>query len=297
MIQEIAPYKYDNMYKIDKVQDEDYVLIFDKNEVIMKKSKENETLPKFKDLKDIHNLNSDDFIYLFKIDDYKFFLFKENDCNRNKDYIKEIVNKSSEINKEESLVKENTVIFRTLQPSWMAFGGITAKHLYAWYSSNRYCGKCGHELNIYDKERALYCEECKNILYPSIAPAVIVGVINKDKILLTKYSRGSYRKYALVAGFVEIGEAVEDTVKREVMEEVGLKVKNIRYFSSQPWGFTNTVLMGYFADIDGDDTVTLEEDELGEGTWFKYDELPERDLLISLTQTMIEEFKNKKGKV
>ena len=81
------------------------------------------------------------------------------------------------------------------------------------------------------------------------------------------------------------------------MEEVGLKIKNIRYFGSQPWGFTGTALMGYFADIDGDDKITLEEDELGEATWFKYDELPERDLLISLTQTMIEEFKIKKGNV
>ena len=295
MIQEIAPHKYDNVYKLDKVKDDDYVLIFDKNEVVMKKSGENETLPKFQDVKNIHNLINDDFIYLFKIDDYKFFLFRKNDCDS--DYINQIVNKNKETNSEGCLVKENTVIFRTLQPSWMAFAGITAKHLYVWYSSNKYCGKCGHKLKIYDKERALYCDECKNIIFPSIAPAIIVGVINKDKILLTKYSRGDYRKYALVAGYVEVGESIEDTVKREVMEEVGLKVKNIRYFGSQPWGFTGTALMGYYADIDGDDKITLEEDELGEATWFKYDELPKRDLLISLTQTMIEEFKIKKGNV
>lgn len=297
MIQEIAPYKYDNTYKLDKVCDDDYVFIFDKNEVVMKKSGENETLPKFSDIKDIHNISSDDFIYLFKIDDNKIFLFRKNDVSGNKDYINEILSGINDENKGELLVKENVVVFRTLQPAWMAFAGFTAKHLYVWYSSNKYCGKCGHGLKAYDKERALYCDECKNIIYPTIAPAIIVGVVNKDKILLTKYSRGNYRNYALVAGFVEVGESVEDTVNREVMEEVGLKVKNIRYFSSQPWGLTNTVLMGYFADLDGDDTVTLEEDELGEGTWFKYDEIPERDSLISLTQTMIKEFKDKKGNV
>lgn len=291
MIQEIAPHKYDNTYKIDEVQDEDYVLIFDKNEVVIKTDMKTKELPKYKDVKESLGLSEDDFIYLFKIDDYKFFMYKSGNNNQNEINIEKIVNDNI------GLERKSTQIFRTLQPLWMAFGGITAKHLWTWYSSNKYCGKCGHELKLYDKERALFCDECKNIIYPAIAPAVIVGVINKDKILLTKYSRGSYRKYALVAGYVEIGESIEDTVKREVMEEVGLKIKNIRYFGSQPWGFTGTALMGYFADIDGDDKITLEEDELGEATWFKYDELPERDLLISLTQTMIEEFKIKKGNV
>lgn len=297
MIQEIEPYKYDNTYKLEEIQDDDYVFIFDKNEVIMKKSGENTTLPKFKDLNGIHNLSNNDFIYLFKIDDYKFFLFRNNQKNNN-EYINEFLSHIKEINKEEVFVKENTQIFRTLQPSWMAFSGFTAKHLNVWYSSNKYCGKCGHKLEVYHKERALYCKECNNIVYPSIAPAIIVGVKNGDKLLLTKYSReGAYKKYALVAGFVEVGESIEDTVKREVMEEVGLNIKNIRYYGSQPWGLTNTVLMGYFADLDGDDTVILEEDELGEGTWFRYDEIPERESLISLTQTMINEFRINKGNV
>ncbi|MBE6062923.1 MAG: NAD(+) diphosphatase [Clostridium butyricum] len=297
MIQEIAPHKYDNTYKLYNVQDDDYIFIFDKNQVVMKKSRHKETLPKFKDFKDIQNINNNDFIYLFKIDDYKFFLFK-NDENNNELFITEILREINQVNKEELFIKESIQIFRTLKPLWIAFAGFTAKHLYVWYSSNKYCSRCGHKLEIYHKERALCCKECNNIIYPSIMPAVIVGVKNKDKLLLTKYSRkGAYKKYALVAGFVEIGETVEDTVKREVMEEVGLKVKNIRYFGSQPWGLTNTILMGYFADLDGDDTVILEEDELCEGTWFKYDEIPERDSLISLTQTMINEFRNKKGNV
>ena len=81
------------------------------------------------------------------------------------------------------------------------------------------------------------------------------------------------------------------------MEEVGLKVKNIRYYKNQPWGFTSTLLVGFFADLDGDDNITLDENELSEGIWFKYDELPSRDTLISLTQTMINEFEEKKGNV
>lgn len=281
MIQEISPHRYDNTYNKDKlVKDEDYILIFKGNEVFMKKDNDDVSIPKYKDLKVKCSISNDDLIHLLKIDDINFFMVKE-------------------ANEEtyEFLQKENTSVFRTMKPQWAAFGGITGKHLYDWYSKNKFCSICGNSMEIYDKERAVCCSSCKNIVYPSIAPAVIVGIKNKDKILLTKYSRGKYRKYALVAGYVEVGESVEDTVKREVMEEVGLKVKNIRYFGSQPWGFSNTLLVGFFADLDGSEKVTLEEDELAEGTWFRYDELPPRDLLISLTQTMIDEFEKKKGNV
>ena len=281
MIQEIAPHEYDNTYnKETDVKEDDFILIFNKNEVFMKKENNEICIPRYRDLNNKPSVSRDNFIYLFKIDDISFFMLKE-------------------FNKEDFsyLINENTSIFRTLQPEWEAFGGITAKHLYDWYSKNKYCSICGNKMDMYHKERGLCCSSCKNIVYPTIAPAVIVGVKNKDKILLTKYSRGNYKKYALVAGYVEVGESVEDTVKREVMEEVGLKVKNIRYFGSQPWGFTNTLLVGFFADLDGKEEVTLEEDELAEGTWFRYDELPPRDLLISLTQTMINEFEKKKGNV
>ena len=281
MIQEISPHRYDNTYNKDKfVKDEDYILIFKGNEVFMKKDNDDISIPKYKDLKDKCRISNDDLIHLFKIDDISFFM------------VKEVYEE-----KYEFLQKENTSVFRTMKPQWTAFGGITGKHLYDWYSKNKFCSICGSSMEMYDKERAVCCSSCKNIVYPSIAPAVIVGVKNKDKILLTKYSRGKYRKYALVAGYVEVGESVEDTVKREVMEEVGLKVKNIRYFGSQPWGFSNTLLVGFFADLDGDEKVTLEEDELAEATWFRYDEIPPRDLLISLTQTMIDEFEKKKGNV
>lgn len=281
MIQEIAPHKYDNTYnKKVTVKDDDYILIFSNNEVFMKKDSNEISIPRFRDLNKKCSISNDNLIHLLKIDEVSFFMLKD---FKEEDYT--------------YLSRENTSIFRTLQPQWTAFGGITGKHLYDWYSKNKYCGICGSKMNIYDKERAVCCSNCKNIVYPTIAPAVIVGIKNKDKLLLTKYSRGNYRKYALVAGYVEVGESVEDTVKREVMEEVGLKVKNIRYFGSQPWGFTNTLLVGFFADLDGDEKVILEEDELAEGTWFRYDELPPRDLLISLTQTMINEFEKKKGNV
>ena len=108
---------------------------------------------------------------------------------------------------------------------------------------------------------------------------------------LTKYQGRAFKRYALVAGFNEIGEPIEDTVRREVLEETGLRVKNLRFYKSQPWVVTDSLLMGFFCDLDGDDHVTLQEDELSEGTWFHRDALPDDFSHISLTGEMIQLFR------
>ena len=108
---------------------------------------------------------------------------------------------------------------------------------------------------------------------------------------MSKYAGRSYKKYALLAGFTEIGETVEETVAREVMEEVGLKVKNIRYYKSQPWAFSDTLLMGFYCYLDGDAEVTLDEEELALAEWFERDEIPVEPSRDSLTNEMIIKFK------
>lgn len=140
-------------------------------------------------------------------------------------------------------------------------------------------------------ERALVCPECGQIEYPKISPAVIVAITNGDKLLMSRYRDRPYRGYALIAGFVEIGESFEETIRREVMEEVGLKVKNIRYFGSQPWAFTDTEMIGFFAELDGDDTIRLQEDELSEAGWYHRDEIPDDELRISVGSEMKMAFK------
>lgn len=158
--------------------------------------------------------------------------------------------------------------------------------------NNIYCGRCGGEFVHSDTIRSLKCS-CGNEIFPTIAPAVIIGLLNKDhtKIMLTKYING--KNYALVAGYNEIGETLEDTVRREVKEEVGLNVKNIKYYKSQPWGLSGSVLSGFWADIDDlDDTPTLELDELKFGNWFSKEEIDIENDHISLTREMIEYFRN-----
>ena len=135
------------------------------------------------------------------------------------------------------------------------------------------------------------CPACGYTAYPRIMPAVIVGVINGDRLLLTRYSRG-YNHNALIAGFTEIGETVEQTVAREVMEEAGLRVKNIRYYKSQPWGVANDILMGYYCDVDGSDTIHMDHNELKTALWTCREDIELQPDHSSLTNEMMERFKN-----
>ena len=131
------------------------------------------------------------------------------------------------------------------------------------------------------------CANCCNMVYPTIAPAVIVGVTNGDKLLMTRYAAGPTKKYALIAGFAEIGETFEETVVREVMEEAGLKVKNIRYYKSQPWPFSGSLLMGFFCELDGPDTIVMYKDELDEAVWVRREDIDVQFDDVSLTNEMI----------
>lgn len=105
---------------------------------------------------------------------------------------------------------------------------------------------------------------------------------------MARNKRSAYTLWGLIAGFVEIGETFEETVRREAMEEVSLKVKNICYYKSQPWGFSDTEMIGFFAELDGDPEVIVEEDELSEARWFDFDALPPRTSDISIGYELIE---------
>ena len=185
---------------------------------------------------------------------------------------------------------ESPRLLRQLQSKDTCFAAMTAWHLYNWYRVNRFCGCCGTATVHDEKERMLRCPNCGNMIFPRISPAVIIAITDGDRLLLSKYAGRSYTRYALIAGYTEIGETLEQTVKREVMEEVGLRVTNIRYYKSQPWGVDGNVLMGFYCDLDGDDTIRLDTNELAMAQWYPRDALPARDDGISLTREMIRVF-------
>lgn len=189
---------------------------------------------------------------------------------------------------------EDMRTLRQLQSKEICFAVMTARHLYTWYSSNRFCGRCGTPTVHDHKERMLLCPDCGNMIFPKICPAVIVAVTDGDRLLLTKYAGRSYTRYALIAGYTEIGETLEQTVQREVMEEVGLNVRNIRYYKSQPWGVDGNILMGFYCDLDGRDAIRLDENELSLAQWHDRHALPAHDDGISLTREMIRVFEEGK---
>lgn len=184
-------------------------------------------------------------------------------------------------------------LLRQCEPGYLGFAGMTAWHLYIWYSSHRYCGKCGKPVTHHKTLRALECD-CGNLIFPVIAPAVIVAVTKGDEILITRYAGREHKGMALIAGFCEIGERAEDTVHREVMEEAGVRVKNLRYFDTQPWGFASNLLLGFFCELEGSDEIHMDEEELQYAQWVKREDLPEPENLASLTATMIELFRQGK---
>ena len=272
MIQDIKPNIYRNNYSYQQIKDNDTV-VFVNSDCILIKEGEKLEYPKYSQVKD-RNI---EFTYLFSINDEKYFLAE--------------IDERVEL---EGYNYENKQIFRERGPKYLAFAGITATQLNNWYRNNRYCGRCSKPLIKSKVERALKCPECKNMIYPKICPAVIVGIINKDKILVTKYAGKEKGKYALVAGFVEIGETLEETVRREVMEEVGVRVKNITYYKNQPWSFTDTLLVGFYCELDGSDEIKMDESELCVAEWKSREELDVKLNDLSLTNEMIVNFLNQK---
>lgn len=141
--------------------------------------------------------------------------------------------------------------------------------------THRFCGKCAEPFILASNEFALHCEHCGNRTYPTISPSIIVAVRKGRQILLANHQRHKGTIYTVLAGFVEAGESLEQTVHREVFEESGLKIKNLRYFGSQPWAFPNSLMLGFLADYESGE-IRLQEEELCEARWFDCDEpLPE----------------------
>lgn len=149
----------------------------------------------------------------------------------------------------------------------------TAVQVFQWWRDHQFCGRCGQETDVHPRERAKWCSTCQIPWYPRLAPCVIVVIRRGDRFLLARNARVKRHFFSLIAGFVEAGESSEQAVAREVKEETGLDIENIRYQTSQPWPFPHQLMLGYFADYAGGELV-LQEDEIAEADWYLPDELP-----------------------
>ncbi len=270
MIQDIGSGLFDNDYIQEEVKAADQVMIFKERELYVKLDEDGTVhLPSCGELNVYEGMQ-----FLFKIGGQQYWLWTD-----------------------ETFPELEGFIFKALRsvyyrpPKAAGFAALTAWHLHLWYKDNRFCGRCGGQMAPGERERHLKCPACNHTVYPKIAPAVIVGVHDRDRLLMTRYAGREYKGAALIAGFCEIGENAEATVAREVMEEAGIRVKNIRYFDSQPWGMEQDLLLGFWAEADGSTSITIDEEELASAVWVERPEIPEMKESGSLTAAMIEYFR------
>ncbi|MBO4872401.1 MAG: NAD(+) diphosphatase [Lachnospiraceae bacterium] len=279
MIQDIFPHRYDNSFLHRRGPRPDDFVLYQRNE---KELLIREELGAFR-FPTVSEVGAEGLYFAFLIDDTAFFIGPE---------------KGSRDPGLEGFVYTDQSRCRTLQPKHLAFAGITGMQLIRWLLTQTYCGCCGTKLEESSWERAFICPRCRKTTYPKLMPAVIVAVTHEDKILATAYANRPARGLALIAGFTEIGETVEETVHREVMEEVGIRVKNLRYYKSQPWSFTDTLLMGFYCELDGEcEDIVLDREELKEARWIRREDLPDRSGEPALTAEMMQRFKEGKERL
>ena len=164
-----------------------------------------------------------------------------------------------------------------------------------WDKNHKYCGKCGTLTVNMDDEMAKICPECGYICYTRISPAVIIAIIKNGKMLMAKHSYGLKDRYVLIAGFIEAGETLEEGVKREIMEEVGLKVNNIKYFGSQSWLFPNSLMIGFTAEYESGE-INVDGKEIIDAKWFDVDEIIPMPSNISISSELVEWYVEKFSK-
>ena len=168
-----------------------------------------------------------------------------------------------------------------------------AVQLLAWDRTHHYCGQCGALTGNQPHERAKLCPQCGLTSYPRLSPAIIIAVTRQTpegkRLLLARNHRFPAGRYSVIAGYVEPGESLEECAQREVCEEVGIDIRDIRYFGSQPWPFPNSLMIGFTAEYDGGD-ITLEDSEIAEAGWFAADALPGLPPKMSIARRLIDAF-------
>ncbi len=272
----------------------DIVLFFDKKDILMKREKEGHGFLTFADTKIAtffdENGKMDADVWKGKVRKLypEIMIFRGIGIDEESYYI---IGSREIVEENDSLEMVSNEILRHFEPKYKSFAVATTQQIFRWQTNNQYCGRCGSKMKPSETERAMVCDDCHNIQFPKICPAVTVAIINDDKLLLARNRNSVFKRFALIAGYVEVGETFEDTVHREVMEEVGLKVKNVQYYKNQPWALTDAQMIGYFVELDESDEVKLQEEELLEARWFRADEIPPNITDRSLTYEMIGKFR------
>ena len=284
---------YDN-YNLDskiKNTDEKFYFIFNNRELLLIENQ----LPLLKDLKEL-NINEEDVkncIYFGE-----FYLKDAFAVELSEDFDTESF---KEENEEINLKFINLYEVFDINEETYYLGG-RAIQIIDWENNHQYCGRCGAKTVTSDVEMAKVCPECGFTSFTRICPAIITTIIKKDtedldqegkptyKVLMARHSYHEYPRYALIAGFLEAGESVEEAVKREVMEEVGIEVEDVEYFGSQSWPFPNSLMIGCICKYKSGE-IKVDENEIVRAKWFKKEEIENPPSDISIFARLIKNFK------
>lgn len=178
-------------------------------------------------------------------------------------------------------------LFGTLADELLGLAG-RASQIAEWARTHRYCGVCATPMQLASGERCFRCPACGMLAYPRISPAMMVLIRKGDQVLLALHTASPSKRFTPLAGFLEAGESIEEAVHREVYEEVGLRVHNLKYFSSQSWPFPHSLMIAFTADyLDGE--IRVDPAEIAEARWFgPHDEWPERVPHISISSILVD---------
>ncbi|CCQ92816.1 NAD(+) diphosphatase [[Clostridium] ultunense Esp] len=241
---------------IHKEDEEDFWFLFKDNQLMVYEGKGNITIPRQKDVLDLN-------ISIYNIQCMGAYSGYNCQCGEFVDHIEEENISFMDLRTLSEFVDENIYLMAS-----------KANLLLNWLKLNQHCGICGSKMYIKDSkyERAMVCSNCGNTTWPRTSPAIIVAITKEDKLLLARNRQFPNRRYSVIAGFVEYGETFEECVKREVYEEVGIKVKNIKYFGSQPWPYPNSMMIGFTAEyLDGE--IKVDGEEIVDADWFTKEEV------------------------
>ncbi|HAT32824.1 MAG TPA: NAD(+) diphosphatase [Janthinobacterium sp.] len=177
-------------------------------------------------------------------------------------------------------------LFNVIDDQMLGLAG-RACQIAEWARSHRFCGACATPMALAPGERCFKCPACGMIAYPRISPAMMVLIRKDDSVLLAMHTMSPSKRFSPLAGFLEAGESIEEAVHREVMEEVGLRVHNLRYFTSQPWPFPHSLMIAFTADyLDGE--IRVDASEIAEARWFgPDDEWPETPSTVSISALLV----------
>ncbi len=182
-------------------------------------------------------------------------------------------------------------LYSVLEHDFYAIG-LTALHLIEWDKAHQFCGMCGGKLKLRNDMRAKECPACGRIEFPRISPAIIVLVEREDTLLLARSPRFRDQFYSVLAGFVDPGESLEEAVRREIREEVGINVRDITYFGSQPWPFPDSLMIGFTAQYESGE-LKIDGQEIIEAGWYRAKDLPRIPGKLSIARRLIDWFVEK----